>query len=235
MEWFHCLVYNTLRLGSQPRWISLERCQGTTIKSQSVGTIDMDLDRGYLLLQQFYWVDLKPESLRNIFMDLEHYDIDVAQFYSVDLKSASVVTNLLDLERSRLLFERIHRMGDKFEPNGSLFSCVDVHYQQLPRVLVLDDIHRTMGTLLLGRLFYSLLNDLDLELHSRLLLFPPGLPRLFQLPPFTYCVVFGHRELVSGIPARSSQLCLWQGHQHQPSLPLVVGLDIPQLLCQHCK
>ena len=235
MEWLHCLVYSTLRLGSQLLWISLERGHGTNIKPQYVDTNDMDLDRDYLFLQQFCWMDFKLESIGNFLMDLEYYDIYLAQLYSVDLKPSSFVTILLDLERNRFLFEHSNRMGDKFEPNGSLFSCVDIHYQQLPRVLVLDDIHRAMGTLLLGRLFYYLLNDLDVELHSRLLLFPPGLPRLFQLPPFTYCVVFGHRELVSGIPARSSQLCLWQGHQHQPSLPLVVGLDIPQLLCQHCK
>jgi hypothetical protein len=97
MEWFLCLVYSTLPLGSQPLWISLERCHGTNIKPQSVGAIDMDLDRDYLFLQQFCWVDFKLESLGNFLMDLEHYDIYLAQFYSVDLKPASFVTILLDL------------------------------------------------------------------------------------------------------------------------------------------
>ena len=192
MEWFHCLVYSTLRLGSQLLWISLERGHGTNIKPQYVGTNDMDLDRDYLFLQQFCWMDFKLESIGNFLMDLGHHDIYVAQLNRGDLKLTSFVTILLDLERSRLLFEHSNRMGDKFEPNGSLFSRVDVHDQQLPRVLVLGDVHRTMGTLLLGRLYAPLPNDLDMELPCRLLLFPPGLPRLLQLPPFTCCVVCGH-------------------------------------------
>ena len=99
------------------------------------------MDHDYLFLQQFTGVDFKFESLGNFLMDLEPYDIYLAQFYSMDLKPEPFVTILLDRQRCHLLFEFSNRMGDKFEPNGSLFRYMDLHDQQLPRVLVLGNIH----------------------------------------------------------------------------------------------